>query len=225
MIKKIIIFIAAFAAMLLSNVACQKFDNISRIDTNQSSNVQPTGINISTNNTTSINEIKIQVIPITFKSINELVKRSDAIIVGKVTQVLDPVRIDKAKEGYVRSSVPVYGNISSYIIDVEQSLKGTFLTGDKVKIDENGGLADGYSEIYLPTRDSLEFGNRYVIFIKRLDEFRNREYFENLLMGTYDGFVKIEDGDILPQKNSSVFKVTTFENLINEIDYDIKMQN
>jgi len=157
---------------------------------------------------TEITKVNIEVAPLMFSDINLLVSNSDAIIVGYVDKALPVVRIDAVALGLVEGIPELEKNVSSFQIRIDQVLKGDFIQGDTIRVDRNGGLAEGINEVIQDLQYPSE-GSTYLMFIKKTDGTEENKYFMYMFLGTSDGFSEIVDGKIVPQKNTSIFKSGT----------------
>lgn len=176
----------------------------------------------SSADTTEPVRVTWQITPILFSGLDELAGHSDIILIGKVSDAPPTVRVDAAALGIVEGVDEFEKNISSFVINVEDVLKGDAPDSGTIRVDMNGGTADGVSETY----DGLEFpqkGSRYLMFIRRTNFSEKNKYFLYMFVGTYDGFVEIVDGKIIPEKNSSVFtEGTSIGDILDAISKSVR---
>ena len=172
-------------------------------------NVESLTSTASSSDSSKITEVVINGFPFLITDINFLVAHSDFIIVGKVDKALPVVRIDAVALGLVEGIPELKKNVSSFQISVDQVIKGDIVPGDTIRVDRNGGLAEGINEIY---EDDLQYpreGSTYLMFICKTEFTEENKYFMYMFVGTYDGFSEIVDGKILPQENTSIFQSGT----------------
>ena len=158
----------------------------------------------ATTTETSITLITAQTTPIIIPSIQELINRSDDVIIGKVESVVPTVRIDLVALGINKGSTGHFQNISSYIFRVDQVIMGKIAPGEQIKMDMHGGIADGVSEDFGITYPKI--GVTYLMFITRREENQNKAYFRYLFVGSFEGYAEIRDGKIVPRDKAQLFK-------------------
>ncbi len=152
-----------------------------------------------------VTEIIITGDPYLIDNINQLVEASDIIIIGTIEEALPVVRIEAVSLGLVFGFPEYYKNVSSYNVKVEQVYKGDVSIGGYLRLDRNGGEADGIFENQQGLNYPVE-GSRYLMFINETDISDKTDYFKYVFEGTYDGFSEIIDGKLYPQENTSIFK-------------------
>lgn len=174
-----------------------------------------------TESTTEV--IQYQIDPILYPSLQDLVDASEIIVVGEVTSS-SINRIDLSSEGNVSGDTEMFANVSSFSVAVSKVIKGTIPDDMQLKVDLLcGGEVDGYIEIYEPPIPSPVAGEEYVFFIDAPEKNKDHEYFVYKFEGSFDGFVRVENGVVEPNSNDesifceSVFEKTDYDDFIKEI--------
>lgn len=198
--KKLVAFITIFL-LLLSGTSCSRYSAGIHAE---SSN--PAALSSDSSQTT---EVFIEEAPFLITDIDFLVSQSDFIFVGKVEKALPVVRIDAVALGLVEGIPELEKNVSSFEIRADQVLKGEIAPGDTIRVDRSGGLAEGINETYEDDPPYPREGSTYLMFICKTEFTEENKYFMYMFVGTYDGFSEIVDGEILPQKNTTIFKSGT----------------
>ncbi len=168
-----------------------------------------------TNATTDI--VQYQLDPILYSSLQDLVDASEIIVVGKVTDS-SIHRIDLAAEGSASGDTEMFANVTRFQVTVSKVIKGTVPSDLQLNVDLLcGGAVNGSIEIYEPKIPSPDVGEEYVFFIDAQEKNKDHEYFAYKFEGSYDGFVKVENGVVEPNSiDDSVFGESVFE----KTDYD-----
>lgn len=183
----------------------------SDITSNQTDRAEST-----TNSTTEV--VQYQIDPILYPSLKDLVDASEIIVVGEVTGS-SIHRIDLTAEGSISGDTEMFANVSSFDVTVSKVMKGTIPSDMQLKVDLLcGGEVNGHIEIFEPEIPSPVVGEEYVFFIDAQEKNKDREYFVYTFEGSFDGFVKVENGVVEPNSNDeSIFSESIFE----KTDYDV----
>lgn len=175
----------------------------------------------------SITDIIFEGYPATYTSLQKLLEMSDLVFVGTVTEMPPVVRIDRFDNNLpgVTESEKEYSNVTTSFATVAQVVKGDLTTGEIIKIDQYGGLADGVNEIWEGLLYPKE-GTKYLMFVRSIDGREKEEYFAYTFVGTYDGFSEIVDGKIIPQENTSLFKKgAPIDDVLNSITVAVEEES
>lgn len=211
--NKIMIAILLIALCVVS--ACA---NTSSSDITSS---QTDSVETITESTTEV--IQYQIDPILYPSLQDLVDASEIIAVGVVTSS-SINRIDLTSEGNVSGDTEMFANVSSFNVAVSKVIKGTIPSDMQLRVDLLcGGEVNGYIEIYEPKIPSPVAGEEYVFFIEAPEKNKDHEHFVYKFEGSFDGFVRVENGVVKPNSNDesifceSVFEKTDYDAFIKEI--------
>ncbi len=152
-----------------------------------------------------------QITPITYSSLEDLLNDSDLVIIGTVTKILPAVRVNytdcvpgKLGFGIEQDSL----NVTSADVRIEQVIKGNISVGESIRLDQDGGLAEGIMETITPYY-YLENGITCLMFIQHNEDFDSSQYFAYRFTSVYDGFMPIQSGKVNPLDHLSVFLAGT----------------
>lgn len=179
--------------------------------TNSTESITTESRQIDLTTDSSITSWYAQISPVTYSSIEDLLNDSDLVIIGTVTKMLPTVRVqstdcvpDKKGFGMQQDSL----NITSANVRIEQVIKGNISVGESIRLDQDGGLAEGIMETISPYR-YLEDGIMYLMFVRHIEDIDISKYFAYSFASVYDGFMAIKSGKVYPWEYSNIFLAGT----------------
>lgn len=137
-----------------------------------------------------------------YSSYDEYVNSFDNIVIAKVIDILPGISMTRKELGISdNESERIF---TSYNIQVIETLKGNFKSGDSIKLEQDGGTV-GNKTIVIKDAPFLKKDSTYLIYIYEPEGRNEGEYFNYMVSDPLDGYVEIVKGELVPHKYSRFY--------------------